>query len=692
MPQYQFTRYAGLDFETYSDVDLKTHGLARYVASPHFRPLIASVQVLDPTMMQWDVERLDFINRPASSIDRLNDLLQRDVWICAHNMGFERAVLNQMRITTSDDQWIDSAVVARVNGFASSLANASRQALRDNKIAEGKDLINLFCKPNKHMPGPRFDPAMTIAFAQEWRALKDYCDQDAILSAELCEEFSLSETEREFAIVTQRMNERGWHCNVEDVEEMQRRFNQNSADLIEEFQVAHDAHDLNINSPIQLKKWCEDRGIKAKSFDKQHVASMLKQLAKRAPLSTEQQQVRALLELKQELGGTSLKKLQTIKDTEHRGYLFDQYVHAGAAQTLRTSGRSVQMQNLARMSNAPIEMSSLHTPANYFSNDDLSANVRQVFDSRYQLPSGQIVVGDFSSIESRGLAWLADEKWKLTAYDQGQDLYKVLASNIFGVPVSSVTKAQRQTGKVGELSCGYGAGPGAVKDFAQKMGVEMSEQEAKDLVVDWRDANPEITALWADLETALRRALTPAGQSSMHLANAKGSVRFLAQSTPRSLQEMEPATQLVTVHMLVAARRPSGALIEFSRVFHGVHVVGNSIVYYRAMDSVNGPLWSKTFVNPKTKQKQYYTLYGGKLAGLLTQSLCREIFFHVLKNVDESSLHPYLVGQFHDEIVLDVPSPSVNSTMELLAHWMKEPVLAGFPQDAEIKHDYRYTK
>ena len=54
-----------------------------------------------------------------------------------------------------------------------------------------------------------------------------------------------------------------------------------------------------------------------------------------------------------------------------------------------------------------------------------------------------------------------------------------------------MTKEQRQTGKVGELSCGYGAGGGAVKDFAAKMGVEMVEAEANKLVIDWRDSEPE---------------------------------------------------------------------------------------------------------------------------------------------------------------------------------------------------------
>src|SRR5690606_8354579 len=111
---------------------------------------------------------------------------------------------------------------------------------------------------------------------------------------------------------------------------------------------------------------------------------------------------------------------------------------------------------------------------------------------RSSSPYGQLIVADFASIESRGLAYLAGEQWKLDAYRRGEDVYKAQAVKIFKLgSVDDVDKSQRTTGKVGELSCGYGAGPVAVKDFAAKMHVEMSEAQAGKLVRDWRDANPK---------------------------------------------------------------------------------------------------------------------------------------------------------------------------------------------------------
>src|SRR5690606_31548398 len=148
------------------------------------------------------------------------------------------------------------------------------------------------------------------------------------------------------------------------------------------------------------------------------------------------------------------------------GRLRDQYVHCGAGQTLRTSGRSVQMQNLKRIG-LPVNMDLLFDANTSWSNNAMAENMRQVFTSSH--PQGELIVGDFSSVESRGLAWLSKEAWKTASYREGKDLYKVLASKIFNTPYERISKTQRQVGKVGELSCGYGAGPGAVKEFAQNM-------------------------------------------------------------------------------------------------------------------------------------------------------------------------------------------------------------------------------
>src|SRR5690606_6597077 len=137
------------------------------------------------------------------------------------------------------------------------------------------------------------------------------------------------------------------------------------------------------------------------------------------------------------------------------------------------------MQNLKRLGSTPDDVSDVSD----WSLEDLSRNVRQIFTA--SRPDGALIVCDLASIESRGLAFLADAEWKLSAFRHGKDMYKVLASLMTGVPYDRIDKAQRMMGKVGELSCGYGAGPGAVKDFAEKMGVNLSELGATENVQHW---------------------------------------------------------------------------------------------------------------------------------------------------------------------------------------------------------------
>jgi DNA polymerase len=82
-------------------------------------------------------------------------------------------------------------------------------------------------------------------------------------------------------------------------------------------------------------------------------------------------------------------------------------------------------------------------------------------------------VADFSAIEARVLAWLANETWRMEVFREGRDIYCASASQMFKVPVEKhgINGHLRQKGKIAELALGYGGSVGALRSMgaAEKM-------------------------------------------------------------------------------------------------------------------------------------------------------------------------------------------------------------------------------
>lgn len=689
----------GLDFETYGTRDLRTVGLDNYLSDPEFRPLIAAVY---DTHVD-DGRVYDFLTAP-DDIQLFRQTIH-GVTLVAFNAGFERGVLAQMKASHLPTAVIDAAVTARCMGAGSALAQAAPQLLGTQKMAEGKALIEKFSKPTKdgRCLAQDMADAGTLASDPDWIQFKEYCLLDAKLGAMLQVKYGSQVTskERRYELLTHEMNQVGWKVDLAAVHAMKQRYETNLADELADFQRRFDAKDLNFNSSMQLKKWCAERGIRASSFDERSVENLIRKIIKKLDTMSIDDLKRdgyfavlQMLKTKKTLGGSSLKKLKVILDTvSEDGRLRNQYMHVGAGQTYRTSGRGVQMQNLKRLRNVR-DMSLLHLESYDWTNEELAENLRQVFTA--STPYGELIVGDFSSVESRGLAMLAGASWKVNAFSQGQDMYKVLASKIYGVPYDQVTKPQRQTGKVGELSCGYGAGPAAVQSFATGMGVDMSEEDATVLVRDWRTTNPEVVQFWGNLDEMLDKVLAGGDDQTLPILGPGWHLSIGRMDTPKSLLKLHPGAISIEVRVI----QPYGG-VYLTRVFHGCYRRGRQISYYKPSALVSGDSWSSSYMDPKTKTRKYYSIYGGKLTGILTQSLCREIFFESLwafAGWAEKYPNVKLVGQFHDEIVVDYTPgpnneyPSLDDTVDALEDYMSKCTIARFPLSAEVKHDYRYIK
>lgn len=112
-------------------------------------------------------------------------------------------------------------------------------------------------------------------------------------------------------------------------------------------------------------------------------------------------------------------------------------------------------------------------------------------------PDGYVFIDcDSSQIEARTLAWLAGQWDLVEAFDRGEDVYKIMASAIYDVPVDEVTETQRFVGKTTILGAGYGMGPARFQEQLKAFGVQLPIEECQHIIRTYRNTYPQIVQLW----------------------------------------------------------------------------------------------------------------------------------------------------------------------------------------------------
>lgn len=129
-------------------------------------------------------------------------------------------------------------------------------------------------------------------------------------------------------------------------------------------------------------------------------------------------------------------------------------------------------------------------------------------------PNGYVIIdSDSSQIEARTVAWLAGQDDLVEAFDRGEDVYKIMASAIYGKDVADITKDERFVGKTTILGAGYGMG--AVKFQAQlkTFGVDIPVDECQRIISVYRATYEQIPKLWKQAQTCLEAIVTGSASS-----------------------------------------------------------------------------------------------------------------------------------------------------------------------------------
>lgn len=610
-------RHMSIDIETHSSVNIKDAGLYKYVQSGDFKVLLFAYS--------FDGEYpkiIDLAQGEHIPLDVQIALFSPEVIKHAYNAAFEWYCLSKHFQVRAQEKWLNQWRCTMVHGLycgmiggLGKVGEALGLPADKQKDRIGGSLIQKFC-----VPGKTGKPVTPTQEPEKWALFKKYCVQDVVTEMEVerrLSAFPIPDTVQAEWEQDMRVNAAGVRLDMDLAEGAKAYADAELAGLKEQF-VALTG--VNPKSPAQVKAWLtEQLGEEISSTNKATVEELLER--EDLPLK-----VRKALELRQRLGKTSVSKYKAMLDCvcpdgRIRGLL--QFY--GASRTGRWAGRLVQMQNLPR--NYIEELDYARDLVKTGRVDELSMVFGNVPDTLSQLirtafipaEGHRFVVADFSAIEARVIAWLAGEQWRMQAFADGEDIYCASASKIYGVPVvkHGENGHLRQKGKIAELACGYQGSVGAMKAMG---GTNMSDEELKQIVDDWRKASPNIVRLWYQIENAAMDVIRTGAA-----LDAAGLI-FRYEGAPDGLR-------FLTIQL------PSGRKLYYCNPSFGQNRFGNTSLNYWGANTGN---W-----------RQLET-YGGKLTENVVQAIARDCLAAALQRIEDAGYQ--IVMHIHDEVILDVPA------------------------------------
>lgn len=306
-----------------------------------------------------------------------------------------------------------------------------------------------------------------------------------------------------------------------------------------------------------------------------------------------------------------------------------------------------------------------------------------------------LIVGDFSGIEARALAWCAGDEDELDLIASGADPYKDAASKIYGIPVAQITKAQRACGKISVLACGYGGGEGAITRMAEAQGVDLDAAgvTALDIRDGWRKSHPQTVRFWKRIKDAFRVAAH--GHSSevdvfTFLPSAQFDAVAIVLPTGRPIVYND--VQIADVYL------PSGVGADGKKQYR----LSKNAITFLGNDPKKHVRWPDRFGAPGRVEQYRDGTHGGKLTENVIQALCRELLAIALVEAERRGLNP--VMHVHDEIVCSLPRARVAwgeaQLTDIMSTWMVEntawlqekPGRRVFPLDCDVWIGERYRK
>jgi DNA polymerase bacteriophage-type len=501
------------DYESRGVLKLEDVGAWRYAADSRTEILCCAYAVDDEPVKLW---------RPGDPVppEFFEAARYADWEVAAHNAQFEIALEHFIltrrhgfpKFPLSNQRCTMAMALACSLPPKLELA-AQVLELLHQKDKAGQRLMLMLAKPRR--PRKDEDPQALLWFDDEERRqrLYEYAKQDVEVERELYQALRpLSPEELAIWQFDMRVNARGFYVDRALAEAARAVAQAAAPELDAELTYITGGTVTGINQIARLKAWLAKQNCVVDSLDKDAIEELLGKDDLPTP-------VRRVLELRQSGAQAATKKITSLlARCSDDGRIRGAFRYHGAS-TGRWAGNGLQPQNLKRPVTEDIEAAIAAVSTGDY------AHVRGLYPQPLAVigdlgrsmiraaPGHRFIGGDFASIESRALAWAADEGWKLDSYkrfdathDPRDEPYCITACKIFRVPDGSYTaeSPERRVGKTCDLAFGYQGGVRAWRKFEPD---RFTDEEVEQFKLEWRAAHPNIKNSWYAIDRAAWEAV-----------------------------------------------------------------------------------------------------------------------------------------------------------------------------------------
>jgi DNA polymerase len=711
-----------IDFEFRSGTDIDL-GLPQYFADEDAAPLCMAwryddgmagiwipevstemAEALSDQGFNWSTTLPDHIvewvtaGRPVAG---WNVMFEWHAWNlhCVPDYGFPPLAVGQL---------IDTMALAAAMNLPQALGKCGPVLGLDSehlKSPRGKQLIKLLCCPQ---PEPEVKPLESYARSASYKAAQTrhrtwlarggrwlnnielllelylYCEQDVVAEQAIAKKLRvLSDWEQAVWIKTQEINLRGVPICAEEITNISEIVEREKLRLNEELArltggaVTAGSEAAKLRSWINGRLLCPIDDLTADTVEKTLLRKDLDPVTRRA------------LEIRAEVSQTSTAKMpKMLIVMAPDGTLKNMHIYHGASTGRDASRGGVNLQNLSRpplkKKEIPLALEILgsgdYDLASMIYGDQLMGAAVSCVRGVIKAPPGwDFIDADFSSVENRVAAWLADQMDKLDMFAQGLDEYKTFAaSSLFGIPYEEVTDDQRQMSKAAVLGCMFGQGWKGLIDYAAGYGVEITEDRAKEIVKAYRTEYKRVQTLWYKCADAAVTAVENPGEwvragSKIKLMCHKNflwmklpSGRLIAWAAPRVEMRKAPWTEQIFI----------GYADDGTEVFEDKPVYKPTVTVEQT-DSM-------------TRQWRREPLIGSSIFQSAVQATARDLLMFAMFTLEDAG-YP-VVLRIHDELLNLVPQ-GFGSVEEVCTLMCVKPAWAeGLPLAAEGWRDTRFHK